>query len=120
MDAANTNSEGPGTPSAGNMLLYPIYRMSSVGLSEERAALRSPSPSFGPTVLRGVLRLPVDPCRDPQAASLLLDASGRSVMKLRPGDNDVKLLAPGIYFVRGPETGDAGPGMGTRKVILTR
>ncbi|MFO7639686.1 MAG: T9SS type A sorting domain-containing protein [bacterium] len=30
----------------------------------------------------------------------LLDASGRKVMDLTPGDNDVRHLAPGVYFVR--------------------
>jgi hypothetical protein len=29
----------------------------------------------------------------------LLDISGRKVLDLRPGENDVSRLAPGVYFV---------------------
>ncbi|MFO7675597.1 MAG: T9SS type A sorting domain-containing protein [bacterium] len=37
----------------------------------------------------------------------LLDASGRKVMELQPGDNDVRHLAPGVYFVRRQDTGES-------------
>jgi hypothetical protein len=30
----------------------------------------------------------------------LLDISGRKMLDLRPGPNDVGRLAPGVYFVR--------------------
>jgi len=30
----------------------------------------------------------------------LLDISGRKVLDLRPGPNDVRCLAPGVYFCR--------------------
>jgi hypothetical protein len=30
----------------------------------------------------------------------LLDVTGRQVLKLQPGANDVRHLSPGIYFVR--------------------
>ena len=53
-----------------------------------------------PTVVRGVLSLPEAPSRKPQAASLL-DATGRRVMELHSGANDVRALAPGVYFVQG-------------------
>ena len=36
----------------------------------------------------------------PRAASWLLDISGRNVLDLKPGANDVRALAPGVYFVR--------------------
>jgi hypothetical protein len=52
-----------------------------------------------PTIVRGVLWLPEAPSRKPQAASLL-DVSGRCVMSLRPGLNDVTCLAPGVYLAR--------------------
>jgi YVTN family beta-propeller protein len=52
-----------------------------------------------PTVVRGVLHMPVATSLKPQAASLL-DISGRKVMDLKPGANDVRALAPGVYFVR--------------------
>jgi len=28
------------------------------------------------------------------------DATGRKVMTLKPGDNDIRHLVPGVYFVR--------------------
>jgi hypothetical protein len=30
---------------------------------------------------------------------VLLDAAGRQVMQLRPGDNDVRHLPAGVYFL---------------------
>jgi len=34
--------------------------------------------------------------------AVLLDAAGRKVVELRAGPNDVRHLAPGVYFVREP------------------
>jgi hypothetical protein len=42
----------------------------------------------------------------------LLDVSGRKVKSLNPGPNDVRQLAPGIYFVR--EASDV------TKIVVTR
>jgi hypothetical protein len=64
------------------------------------------------TVVRNVLLLPEASGRRPQAASLL-DVSGRKVLTLRPGANDVGRLSPGVYFVREEQRA-------TRKVVLTR
>jgi len=64
----------------------------------------------GSTIVRGVLELPVAASRKPQAASWLLDISGRKVLELHPGPNDVSRLAPGVYFVRsGPSAASRGP-----------
>jgi YVTN family beta-propeller protein len=52
-----------------------------------------------PTIVRGVLFLPEAPGLERKAASLL-DISGRDVLDLHPGANDVRALAPGVYFVR--------------------
>jgi len=53
------------------------------------------------TVVRGVLLLPVAVGGERLVASaLLLDISGRKVLTLRPGANDVRALAPGVYFVK--------------------
>jgi hypothetical protein len=46
------------------------------------------------TVVRGVLLLPRD-----AAKPELLDAAGRTVMRLTPGLNDLSRLGPGVYFV---------------------
>jgi hypothetical protein len=49
----------------------------------------------------------------------LLDVSGRKVLELLPGANDVRALAPGVYFVRQASSvmRDAS---GVTKVIITR
>lgn len=77
-----------------------------VGLA---AASRPPAPPASvPALVRGTLYLPRDmpglgpenPGRVP--GPFLLDVSGREVMPLRPGPNDIAHLPPGVYFVSGP------------------
>jgi len=51
-----------------------------------------------PTIVRGVLRLAIDEGR--VANGELLDISGRTLLNLKPGANDVSRFAPGVYFVR--------------------
>jgi hypothetical protein len=46
-----------------------------------------------------------------------MDASGRKVLDLRAGANDVRALAPGVYFVR--EAQAPAQAQAVRKVILT-
>jgi hypothetical protein len=60
----------------------------------------------------------------------LLDISGRKVMGLRTGANDVRALAPGVYFVVTPSPSSSPPEgerVGVRrrpasvtKVVVTR
>jgi len=57
------------------------------------------TPKSGPTVVRGVLRM-VGSTSASSSTSWLLDAVGRRVTKLQPGENDISRLAPGVYFVR--------------------
>jgi hypothetical protein len=47
-----------------------------------------------PSLVRGVLTL-----AEGSSTSWLLDVSGRRVIVLKPGANDVSRLAPGVYFV---------------------
>ncbi|HTW91926.1 MAG TPA: SBBP repeat-containing protein [bacterium] len=68
------------------------------------------------TVVRGALCLPATSSPKPQAATWLLDATGRRVATLRAGANDVSWLAPGVYFVRVAQDG----AQTVRKVVLTR
>jgi hypothetical protein len=68
------------------------------------------------TVVRGVLNLQLTVC-DPQSAFVLLDAAGRKVMTLQPGENDVSRLEPGVYFIR--ETGNRKQ-RAVRKVLIVR
>jgi len=69
-----------------------------------------------PTIVRGVLFLPKSAS---PSSNFLMDISGRKVLDLLPGANDVRALAPGVYFIRGPKTEDERPGV-VRKVVLTR
>ena len=73
-----------------------------------------------PSIVRGVLYVP-ERTRTSSSTSCLLDISGRRVTNLRPGPNDVRALAPGVYFVQ--QKGSRGRGFGDSrvpKVIVTR
>ncbi len=83
------------------------------GIADKRLRHES-SLSVSATVLRGVLRMPG---KEPAE---LLDATGRAIMELRPGGNDIRRVAPGIYFVRRPETEDGRPRTAVRKVVVQR
>ncbi len=79
---------------------------------QEKTGMPLAGPGGG-TIVRGVLCLAGDASRKPQAASLL-DISGRKVVNLRSGANDVSRLVPGVYFVRDGETA------GVRRVVLVK
>jgi len=64
------------------------------------------------TIVRGVLSLEVSSRQHTAYRAELLDISGRKVMELAPGENDVRYLAPGVYFVRAAS--------GVHKVVLQR
>jgi YVTN family beta-propeller protein len=92
-----------------------------LGIEEERSrAVRSPPLA---TIIRGVLELPLTAYRPPLTASLL-DLTGRKVLKLHPGANDVSRLAPGVYFVWSATTPSLPATSetlhSTYKVILTK
>jgi hypothetical protein len=69
-----------------------------------------------PTIVRGVLNLGVDSRQHSACRAELLDATGRKVIELRVGSNDVSRLSPGIYFVR-LSSEDAGS---TQKLVVQR
>ena len=50
------------------------------------------------------------------ANGVLLDASGRKVLDLSEGPNDVSRLTPGVYFVR--EAQAQAQAQAVRKVVL--
>jgi hypothetical protein len=85
------------------------------GLAEQRPL--ASSRAFPATVVRNVLFLYEATSLKPQAASLL-DISGRKVMSLRPGANDVSKLAPGVYFVR--EAQAQAQAQAIRKIVIAR
>ncbi len=97
---------------ASNSCLYVIR-------TSQEAVTERPSPRVSRvtpevTILRGVLFLPEARGEKREARGELLDISGRRVLDLRPGANDVRALAPGVYFVR------EQPAASVRKVVLTR
>jgi len=70
------------------------------------------------TVVRGVLMIG-DRGQKTGDRVELLDIAGRKVLDLHPGPNDVRALAPGVYFVRDERCG-AGDEGGTQKVVVQR
>ncbi len=69
------------------------------------------------SLVRGVLLLPAS-CVVRRASSVLLDISGRKVMELAPGANDVSRLASGVYFIR-PASSAGFEASGIAKVVVT-
>ncbi|UCG42235.1 MAG: hypothetical protein JSU73_10190 [candidate division WOR-3 bacterium] len=71
-----------------------------------------------PTVLRRTL--PLSGRQD----AVLLDIAGRRVMDLKPGENDIRHVAPGVYFVRTAVSGErsavSGKRSAVRKVVIQR
>jgi len=117
----DSNPGGLGDAVSDGVLFRPWLRDSVVflGLSESdvRAPVRLPTEA---TIVRGVFVLPEASSRKPQAASLM-DIAGRRVVVLRPGANDVRTLAPGVYFVCSKGQRDQGiEGSSVRKVVITR
>jgi hypothetical protein len=91
-----------------------------VGIAEEPTQqFVSAQPSA--TVVHDVLFLPkmgtVPSGTAPIFGPSLLDASGRKVLDLHPGANDVRALAPGVYFVR--EAQAQAQAQAVRKIVLT-
>ncbi|UCG42231.1 MAG: hypothetical protein JSU73_10170 [candidate division WOR-3 bacterium] len=82
------------------------------------------------TVVRGVLNLAEDGTRSEFGANSvmsLVDITGRKVMDLKPGENEVRHLAPGVYFVtpslppsppEGERRKERGLRSAVRKVII--
>jgi len=101
---------------------------------EESPKPQATSPKPGATVVRGVLFLPGAENGDspperlrptqrgtvPIFRAALLDISGRQVMDLKPGANDVRALAPGIYFVRSEPSAVSRQPSAVTKVVVTR
>ena len=94
------------------------YRDSGGGV-EESFKPQATSTKPAPTIVRGVLELQVDSRQHLAYRAELLDISGRMVLDLKPGANDVSRLSPGVYFLVEPATTNKKPGT-TTKVVVTR
>jgi hypothetical protein len=78
----------------------PVWLPSGSGVEErENSELRREK--AGATIVRGVINLQSAICNLKSEIGLL-DVSGRKVMALTPGPNDVRALSPGVYFVSAP------------------
>jgi hypothetical protein len=90
-----------------------LYWDQVTAVAEETPTAERRTPNSCPTIVLGVLLLPRS--LDPSIPRSLLDISGRRVLDLKPGANDVSALSPGVYFVR--ETAQSRV---MRKVVVTQ
>lgn len=88
-----------------------LRRNMSAGV-EERLTPQASRTTPEASIVRGVLRLAGSSSSSP---SRLVDAAGRGAMKLRPGENDVSHLAPGIYYLC-----DCAAPSPVRRIVLAR
>ena len=88
---------------------------------EETPSAEVRKADLGPTIVHGVLFLP-DAVGGKRLAvgARLLDISGRKVLDLRPGANDVRALAAGVYFVLSEPTAVSRRPPAVTKVIVSR
>ncbi len=82
-------------------------------MNDERGTM-----NVGPTIIRGVLVLQEHRTQNTGHRTELLDISGRRVLDLLPGANDVSRLNPGVYFVRA--AGRRLSAVSSHKVIITK
>jgi hypothetical protein len=71
-----------------------------------------------PTVVHEMLWLPPASSVKHGASCTLLDISGRKVLDLKPGANDVRKLAPGVYFVLAEPQATGHKPQTVRKIVL--
>ena len=74
-----------------------------------------------PSIVRGVLMLgAVDSRQNTAYRAEMLNVTGRKVMDLRSGANDVRALAPGVYFIRSRPSAVSRQPLTVTKVVVTR
>ena len=74
--------------------------------------------TFSATVVSDVLRMGCG-MQNAEYRAMLLDAAGRAVMELNPGENPVAHLAPGVYFAVRPSAMSCEP-PAVRRVVIAR
>jgi len=112
---AGFNSGGTGAISRNPICIW--HGTVSGAVSESRPPSLPPRLSLTASLIRNVLNLQSSFC-NLKSEIVLLDASGRRVMSLRPGPNDVSSLPGGAYFIRqqGLGIGSSGP-VKTTKIL---
>jgi hypothetical protein len=88
---------------------------STAGTAEQTPSAEVQMPTAA-TIVHGALRVPASSLMR-GASCALLDISGRKVLALHPGANDVRGLAPGVYFVRAAPQASSGKPQAVRKVV---
>ena len=89
-----------------------IRDTTTVGIAETMNDERG-TMNVEPTLVRGVLFFEARGEKR-ETRGELLDISGRKVLDLKPGPNDVRSLAPGVYFVREAQA------QAVRKVVIAK
>jgi hypothetical protein len=98
--------------------LWLAHGVDIVGQSEERQEPTAHSLRLTASVVRGVLWLQGDGTQNTGHRAELLDAAGRKMLVLQVGANDVRSLAPGVYFVL--EAQAQAQAQAVRKVVVQR
>jgi len=92
--------------------------LSPVDAMEEGQSAAAPAARPATTIVRNVLFLPVS--LSPSVPASLLDISGRKVLDLCAGANDVSRLSPGVYFVTEHCPAGTFEASGTRNAVHVR
>jgi hypothetical protein len=86
--------------SSGNQDVYYLRGVTpGSGISESRPSPLALRPSRGATLVRNRLDILQSAFCNLKSAIVLRDASGRRVMALSPGRNDIRGLSAGLYFI---------------------
>jgi hypothetical protein len=96
-----------------NDVRYQGFRVAPGAGMAERPKLKPAEQVPEPTVVRGLLSLGPAGMTNGQVQMTLLDITGRRVMGLKPGENDISHLAPGVYYIRV----NAGDCLASRKLV---
>ncbi len=88
-----------------------VFKDSLQGIAEGQIGSQVSQPLVA-TFIRNILFLPET---RPEDQAVLMDVTGRKVLDLKPGPNDVHHIAPGVYFIR-TQTGDSR----ITRVVITR
>ena len=117
----DSNPGGLGDTVSSGARFRPWLRDSVLMGMAELGAHAPVAPPMRATIVRGVLMLAGAGSRQHSAyRAELLDAAGRRVMELAPGPNDVRHLAPGVYFVCSEPSAVSRRPSAVRKVTVTR
>ncbi|MEO0068089.1 MAG: hypothetical protein ABIK23_03025 [candidate division WOR-3 bacterium] len=85
----------------------------AVGITEKHS---KPDAHPTPTIIHNFLLLPSATSSDQSAPSVLLDITGRKVLDLKPGANDIRHLSPGVYFLMRKK----GTATESKKILIVR